>query len=376
LTKNDPATRAMGPLAYGTITTLDESPLDKNVLWVGTDDGNVQLTRDGGKTWTLLNESIPGNPEYWVSRVTASHHEPATAYVSFSGRRRDDFGAYLYKTADFGRTWESIVRGLPDEPVNVIVEDHKNPNLLFVGTEKAVYVSIDGGEHWARMQNNMPTNGVHDLVIHRRENDLVVGTHGRSLFITDISPLQELTAEVLDSRAHLFEVEPKVQWVMTRQPAVSAQNFTGENEPHGVVINYYLGEAASGISIEVYDGDRLINELTGPGVVGLNRVEWGMTRREPRTEEERARWDEQQQYREEDQEFFDYYDTVDFFGPADEEVTMDGHSMRTRVHDPGPTERDFKHFRVVPGEYTIVLTVGDLVIKRTARILADQWYDK
>ena len=110
--------------------------------------------------------------------------------------------------------------------------------------------------------------------------------------------------------------------------------------------------------------------------VGLNRVEWGMTRREPRPEEERARWDERQRYREEEQEFFDYYDTVDFYGPADDEVTMDGRSMRSRVHDPGPTERDFKHFRVPPGEYTIVLTVGDLVMKRTARILADQWYDQ
>ena len=346
LTQNDPATRAVSPLAYGTITTLDESPLDKGILWVGTDDGNVQLTKDGGKTWTLLNERLPDNPEYWVSRVAASHHDSGTAYVAFNGRRRDDFEPYLYKTTDLGTTWASIVQGLPVEPVNVIVEDHNNPDLLFVGNEKAVYVSIDGGEHWARMQNNMPTNGVHDLVIHPRENDFVVGTHGRSLFITDISPLQELTAEVLESRAYLFTVEPKVQWVMTRQPAVSAQNFAGENEPHGVVVNYYLSGRASGVSIEVYDGDRLINELAGPGAVGLNRVEWGMTRREPRPEEERARWDERQRYREEEQEFFDYYDTVDFYGPADDEVTMDGRSMRSRVHDPGPTERDFKHFRV------------------------------
>ena len=375
LTKNDPATRAVGPLAYGTITTLDESPLDKNVLWVGTDDGNVQLTRDGGETWTLLNDRIPGNPEYWVSRVTASHHDAGTAYVTYNGRRRDDFKAYAYKTVDYGATWESIAGGLSDEPINVIVEDHKNANLLFVGNEKAVYVSIDGGERWARMQNNMPTNGVHDLVIHPRENDLVVGTHGRSLFITDISSLQGLTSEVLGSKAYLFEIEPKVQWVMTRQPTVSAQNFAGENESHAVVVNYYLGAPSANVSIQVYDGETLINEITGPGTVGLNHVEWGMTRREPRPEEERARWDERQQYGEEDQEFYDYYDTVDFYGSADDEVTMDGRSMRSRVHDPGPTERDFKHFRVLPGEYTIVLTVGDQVMKRIARILADQWYE-
>ena len=196
LTKNDPATRDVGPLAYGTITALDESPVDQDTLWVGTDDGNVQLTRDGGKTWSVLNERIPKNPEYWVSSVAASHHDTSAGYVAFNGRRRDDFEAYLYKTTDAGRTWTSITRGLPDEPINVVVEDHINRNLLFVGNEKAVYVSIDGGESWARMQNNMPTVGVHDLVIHPRENDLVVGTHGRSIFVTDISPLEELTADV------------------------------------------------------------------------------------------------------------------------------------------------------------------------------------
>lgn len=233
---------------------------------------------DRGKTWTKLNERIPGNPGYWVSRVVASSHYEGTAYVTYTGFHYDDFRPFVYKTTDFGETWKSISNGLPEEAVNVIKEDYKNPNLLFLGTDKAVYVTIDGGKHWAKMKNNMPTIPVHDLVIHPRENDLVVGTHGRGFFITDISPLQELTSEVLAKDAYFFEIEPKVQWVMPSQKATSAQNFKGENESHAVVINYYLkSDMDTEVKIKVYDGTRVINELNGPHTAGLNRVEWGMT---------------------------------------------------------------------------------------------------
>ncbi|GAI88806.1 unnamed protein product, partial [marine sediment metagenome] len=168
-----------GNIQYCTITTVDESLFEEGVLWVGTDDGNVQLSRDGGKSWTKLNDRITGNPGYWVSRITASHHDAGTAYVSYTGYRRDDFRPFVYKTTDYGDTWTSIAGNLPNEPINVIKEDHKNPNLLFVGTEFAVYVTIDGGKNWTKMKTNMPTQPVHDLVIHPRENDLVVATHGR-----------------------------------------------------------------------------------------------------------------------------------------------------------------------------------------------------
>ena len=181
--------------AWGTITSVDESPIKQGVIWVGTDDGNVQLTLDGGKNWTKLNDRIPGLPAGSpVSHVTASHHDPGTAYVSFL-RARSSFDAsghayycspelqtyldlkpYCYKTTDFGKTWTSITGNLPkDEPINVIKEDHKNPNLLFVGTSQSIYVSIDGGATWSSMKNNMPYVPIHDLCIHPRENDLVVG---------------------------------------------------------------------------------------------------------------------------------------------------------------------------------------------------------
>ena len=378
LTTNDPQRREVGPLAYSTLTTFDESPVQQGVIWVGTDDGNMQLTRDGGASWTLLNDNIVGNPGYWVSSVEASHHDAGTAYVAYFGRRRDDFRPFLYKTVDFGVTWTEIIDGLPfDEPINVVVEDHKNPNLLFAGSEKAVHVSIDGGDNWARMQNNMPNVGIHDLVIHRRENDLVVGTHGRGFFIADISVLQELTPEVLALDAYVFDIEPEVQWVMPSQRAVSAQNFAGENETYGVVVNYYLRETiAAGARLRIYDGTRLINELSTSASAGLNRVVWPMTRREPRGPEEIARWERRRQFGERDPQFFDYYDTVDFYGDPGDEVTADGMSMRTRVDDPGPLERDYKYFRVQPGTYRIVLEVGGEQLRGQAEILVDHWFDR
>jgi len=379
LTTNNPELRKVGPLAYCTITTLDESPVQQGVIWVGTDDGNVQLTRDGGKKWTKLNDRIPGNPGYWVSRVVASHHDSGSAYVTFTGRRRDDFRAFVFKTTDFGLTWSSITGGLPpDEPVNVIREDHKNPDLLFIGTEKAVYVSIDRGNLWAKMKNNMPTVGVKDLVIHPRENDLVVGTHGRGFFITDISPLQELTPEVFTRDVTLFGIEPKVQWVMPSQKTVGAQNFAGENEQHGVVIHYHLKhQLPRGVSIAIHDGSVLINELKGPGNAGLNLVVWGMTKRgRRRTPEEIVRYDKAV-VQGESEPFFDYYDTVDFYGDPDEEVGKTGLSLRTRVaRGPGTRGREYVLKRVRPGEYTVKLSTGKEVLTEKALILKDHWYDK
>lgn len=379
LTSNDPKLCDVGPLAYGTITTLAESPVQQGILWVGTDDGNIQLTKDGGINWIGLNDRIPDHPGCWVSRVVASHHDVKTAYVTFTGRRKDDFHPYAYKTTDFGLTWISIANDLPkDEPVNVIREDHKNPKLLFTGTDKAVYISIDQGKHWTIMKNNMPTAGVKDLVIHPRENDLIVGTHGRGFFITDISPLQELTPEVLDEDVFLFDIEPEVQWVMPHQKAVSAQNFAGKNEPYGVVINYYLKEALpEGVTLQVYDGSILINEFKGPGNVGFNSALWGMTKRgRKRTAEEVARYD-RRLVEGETEPFYDYYDTVDYFGDPDEEVDKRGLSLRTRVaRTPGTRGREYVLKRVLPGEYTIKLIAGQKVHLKKSVILQDYWYDK
>jgi photosystem II stability/assembly factor-like uncharacterized protein len=379
LTTNDPnKMKGVGAVQYCTITTLDESPIEQGILWVGTDDGNVHLTKDGGKNWAKLNDRIPDNPGQWVSRVIASYHDAGTAYLTYTSFHRDDFRPFVFKTTDFGETWISLANNLPDESINVIREDRKNLNLLFIGTDKAVHVSIDGGKNWSKMKNNMPTIPVHDLVIHPRENDLVVGTHGRGFFITDISPLQQLTPEVLSKDSHLFEIKPKVQWIMPSQKATSAQNFAGENESHAVVINYYLKQTGKGkVKFTVFDGTRSIFEFTGPNKPGLNRAEWGMTWRRKRTKEEIARWDRWQKYAEEDEEFFDYYDTVDWYGDPDEEVDKWGRSLQTRVHHPpGLTDRLYAHFRVKPGEYTIIMEVNGQLQKGRILILQDRWYDR
>ena len=370
--------KGFGPFLYGTITSISESPVQEGILWIGTDGGNVQLSRDEGKSWEKLNANIPNNPQYWVTRVTPSHHAAGCAYVAFSGLRRDDFRPFLYKTNDFGKTWEFISANLPNESINVIKEDFVNPNLLFVGTDKAVYTSLDGGNHWTKMKNNMPTVAVHDLVIHPREKDLVVGTHGRSIFIADISPLQELSPRVLEKGFHFFKIEPKVQWRMTSQPAISAQNFAGENEPFGLTFNYYLKDSSQhDITFKIYQGDTLINEVSGSNKVGINSVQWGMTKRQLRTPKEIAQWKKEQKILAEDIEFFDYYDTVEIFPLADQEVDKYGRSLQTRVHlQTDLTDKIYKYTRVRPGSYRVQLTFNGKVINNTAQILEDIWYDK
>ena len=364
--------------SYCTITTLDESPLEQGVIWVGTDDGNVQVTRDGGKTWTLLNERIPENPGYWVSRVIASHHDGGGAYVTYTGRHHTDHRPFVYRTTDYGQIWVSIAGNLPQENINVIREDRKNPNLLFVGTDRTVYVTINGGRSWLEFKNNLPTVPINDLVIHPRENDLVVGTFGRGFFITDISPLQELTSTVLSKKVHLFDIEPKVQWVMPSQPATSAQNFAGENEPAGAVVNYYLKEEMPGNArIQIYSGSVLINAMAGPAEAGLNSVQWYMTkRRSKRSAREAKRVSEEYPSMEEEEDFYDYYDTVDFHLDPDDEVNALGQSLHTRVSFSGPFDKEWRYQRVQPGRYTIKLTVGGETLSGHVDILQDHWYDK
>jgi hypothetical protein len=171
----------------------------------------------------------------------------------------------------------------------VIVEDHKNPSLLFVGTEMAVYVSIDGGKKWIRMKNNMPTNAVHDLLIHPRENDLVVGTHGRGIFITDITPLQEMSDEVLSKEIYLFDIKPAVPWTIRRGMSFSGhRHFTADNEQYGVAINYYLKQDVNKkVSIRITDayGENVVS-LNGKQKAGINTVHWQLRR--PYTKEEKV----------------------------------------------------------------------------------------
>ena len=366
----------------GSITTIDESPLVQGIIWVGTDDGNVQVTQDNGETWTKLNGNIPGKPEYKVTRVEASRHDPAEGFVTFNGRRsHGDLKPYVYRTTDKGETWAPITDGLPDdEPVNVIRHDHKNPNLLFLGTEKQLYVSLDRGDTWQSLRNNMPNIPVKDLVIHTRENDLIVATYGRSFWIADISTLQEITPEVLANDVHLFDVEPQVLWVHSGQKQVAAhhQNYSGENAPKGSVVNYYLkSRVPGGVTVRIYRGPLLVNEYKGLGDPGLNSVEWHLTERIERTDEEKESAAQRIERTKNSALFFDYYDNHDHFGEPDDEVSVTGRPLGTWIQSlPEWREVDYKHLRAKPGDYIVKLIVNGNEYSTKAVVLKDQWFDK
>jgi hypothetical protein len=280
LTTNDPAKIGRN-VPYCTITTISESPLKAGTIWVGTDDGKLQLTQNHGDAWTDLTAALTaaGAPaDRWVSRVFASPHDAGTAFVSKSGFRFDDFAPYLYKTTDSGKTWTAIKGNLPHSPINVVVQDRKSRDLLIVGNDVGVFVSIDGGAAWTRLKGNLPTVAVHDLTIHPRENDLVLGTYGRAMWTGDITPLQELSQQVLDKPAHLFDVEPKARYGFSVQ-GMNYHLFGDKyievpNEPEALVINYFLktdAPAAAKITVKDPSG-KVLRESEGPARAGLNRA--------------------------------------------------------------------------------------------------------
>lgn len=281
LTTNDPE-KLKGNIEHCNITSISESPVSAGVIWVGTDDGNVQVTQDGGAHWTNCAENLKkvGAPsDYCVSRVFASNFNEGSAYAVKTGFQRDNFEPLVFKTENFGATWFSISSNLPKEIIYVIVQDRKNPELLFVGTDIGVFVTLNGGQEWHSFKNNMPVNPVHDLLIHPRENDLVVGSYGRGFYVTDISPLQEFSDEVVDKDIHLFKVEPKIQWTSRFGGRHSGQRqFRAPNEPAGIVIYYYLKNEKNDI-VEVKIIDPLgkeISSIEGNNKAGLHKVVWDM----------------------------------------------------------------------------------------------------
>jgi photosystem II stability/assembly factor-like uncharacterized protein len=286
LTTNDSKQCGLNPgfVPYCTITSISESPVTAGVIWVGTDDGKVQVTRDHGATWVDVTAAIApagGPADRYVSRVFASPHDAGTAFVAKNGFRNDDFRPYLFRTTDFGKTWTSIAGDLVPSPINVVVQDRKNQGLLIVGNDLGVWTSIDGGNGWHRLRANLPTVPVHDLTIHPRDNDLVLGTYGRGIFVADITPLQELSTELLAKPLHLFAVEPRAVYGFRAQgnyQLFGDKYLETPNEPDALVINYYLREkqqAPAVITITDIRGDR-VAQLEGTADAGLNRVEWNM----------------------------------------------------------------------------------------------------
>ncbi len=295
LTTNDPVkqdrntggitTDATGAENHCTIITVSESPLVPGLIWVGTDDGNVQITRNGGGSWANVRPNISGVPKNtWVSRVEASHFDAGTCYVTFDGHRSDDFHPYVYKTADFGKTWTNIANNIPDgQPVYVVREDPVSKHLLFVGTEFDVFFSRDGGKSWNDLSLNMPTVAFHDLLIHPRDNDLIAGTHGRGIWILDdISALRNATDDVLAKEAALFDPgRPATRWLQISRGGYSRGDlfFRGENPPDGAMIDYYLkAKPEKPASLEITDitGNLKTTFLLDDAAAGVNRVIWDL----------------------------------------------------------------------------------------------------
>jgi len=316
---------------YPTITTVSESPLTANVLWGGTDDGNVQVTRDGGKTWKNVADKVPGVPKgTYVSRVVASKYAEGSAYATFDGHRTDDYTIYIFATSDYGETWKAIRNGIPDNAgtVHVVREHPRNANLLFAGTEFGLWISWDRGANWTAFKNNFPTVPVFDIELQARENDLVLATHGRSIWIfDDLTPLEKMDASVASSDLTFFAPRTtNIFHSIGRRWSAGHKMFNGKNPPPGVLVSYYLKtavppaepkeKAAEGKAIEekakpaegaakpeekkeekaeakkeekqeakkegkvkitVTDKDgKVVREIDGPGAAGVNRGNWDL----------------------------------------------------------------------------------------------------
>jgi hypothetical protein len=304
-----------------TIITISPSPVQNGVIWIGTDDGKVQLTKNGGQTWKDLSGKIIGMRDKgvpsgtWCPHIEASNHEPSTAYVVFDDHRRSNWTPYAFMTTDFGETWKNIATPVIDGFIHVIREDPVQKNLLFLGTEFGMYVSFDQGKEWMKWSNGLPNVPVRDMVIHPLDNDLVIGTHGRSVYILDdIHPLREITPSVKAKKLHLFKVTDTYQFRTSffglGYLTPGNMEFQGQNRPYGALITYSIGKPPAEvpdkapakkdsteeqdqkeskedsddkeqIAIAILDNQgKVIRTIKGPLKPGMNRVNWDL-RREP-----------------------------------------------------------------------------------------------
>ena len=275
---------------HTTIYSISESPKNGQIIWVGTDDGNVQITREGAKTWTNVVSNVPGLPKAsWVSTVAASRYDEATAYATFDRHTFGDIKPYVYKTSDYGKTWTSLnaqengVLGY----AHVITEDTVDPKLLFLGTEFGLWISCDGGEHWAQYKgSDFPAVAVRDIVVQPRESDLVLATHGRGIWIIDdISPLRSLTLELMTKEAALIQGPPAVQYVSASGGwAYGDEAFIGPSRPTDAFIDYYQRSRHifGDLKIEIFDSTgKLVDTVPSSKHRGLNRATWSMQMKPP-----------------------------------------------------------------------------------------------
>ena len=268
----------------GTVFGIAESPVEPGLIWAGTNDGLLQVTRDAGTTWTNVTGNIPGLPEWMgVRSIAPSRHDAGTAYVAIDGHQVNVRDPYAYRTRDYGETFEKITDGIPRSMLSytkVIVEDPVRPGLLYVGTENAIYVSFNAGDSWQPLQNNLPAAPVSGMVVQEHFGDLVVGTYGRGFWIMDdLSPLRQLTAEAMASASHLFTPRDAYRFRPITPPSVPYSDPTEGTDPeYGASINYWLAEPAEEApTIEIVDaGGEVVRTLRGTNNQGINRIHWSL----------------------------------------------------------------------------------------------------
>lgn len=264
LSRND--VDELGDIPFQTVTALSESPLKFGLLYAGTDDGRVHVTRNGGESWTEITDGL--QPHRFTSRITASAYDEGTVYLTQNGKRSDDFAAYVWKSTDYGQTWESVAGNIPFGPVNVIREDPKNADLLYVGTDVSVYVTMDGGGTWHVVADDLPSTFVHDLVIHPRDDIMVAATHGRGMFALDVRQLQQLTPEVMAEAVHLFDPE---------QGSLPGGGGFGARATSAWVHYWLIDDAEVTAVVKDSDGD-VVATLWADPTAGLHQIEWDLER--------------------------------------------------------------------------------------------------
>ena len=273
LSKND------GTSTFGEIISISESPIRKREVWVGTDDGNVQVTKDDGISWTEVSQNILGLPKNsYVSRVMASRKGRGHAYVTFDRHREGDWTPYVYKTEDYGQSWTAKNLGLPSGSINVIIEHPDNPDLLFIGTEHSIFMSMDSGSEWIKVTSNLPTTLYDDMLIHPRDKDLVIGTHGRSFWILDdIAPLAEWTKSN-NKYLHIFSMRDATLFYYWKSTSYRSQEeWVGPNPEYGALINYVINTDADSVTISIKQRNREIRKFKDRVEKGkLKRLVWDL----------------------------------------------------------------------------------------------------